>query len=234
MIDSTGRAAHFNGIFIIDCFHNNHKSLNLFTKEFWKIFELLFLRNDNLLLKHVFFRPSLMSSNFTNVIGFLEAYFINPLDWRYLRWLGLLYRPLIICFLLPVVVVLLLYGTVLILLVAKWRHKIRESYHYDTWRGTLHAATAVWMRWSAVALIRSWRFGKSAHWRARSCCLLSRQYSIGHLLLHGALYSSVGSASDSRGRSFSFSCARFWSAIACHGRDGRHCGKLRQRTGARA
>ncbi|PAA88369.1 hypothetical protein BOX15_Mlig013333g2, partial [Macrostomum lignano] len=68
----------------------------------------------------------------------------DPGTLSYLSWLYYLYLPAITCLLLPYLVVLFLYFSLLWLQLWKWRHRLAESYQYSIWRGAIHTALGFW------------------------------------------------------------------------------------------
>jgi len=67
------------------------------------------------------------------------------IDIDYARWLGWLFTPIIITFVLPAIILILLYLSALFLHIYKWhRHRIREAYEHDFWEGARKTLAALW------------------------------------------------------------------------------------------
>lgn len=66
------------------------------------------------------------------------------LDLDYLYWLAWLWYPIIISFLLPLVILVFLYASVLFLYVYRHRHRLKEAYTRDFWDGARKTIAAFW------------------------------------------------------------------------------------------
>ena len=66
------------------------------------------------------------------------------LDIDYLAWVWWVVHPTIILFLLPGVILLLLYASAVFLWVFQYRHDIQEAYQHDFWDGARRTLAAFW------------------------------------------------------------------------------------------
>ncbi|XP_071117554.1 DGAT1/2-independent enzyme synthesizing storage lipids-like isoform X3 [Haliotis cracherodii] len=69
---------------------------------------------------------------------------VGQLDIDYLRWVVWLTYPIIISFLLPLILLVFLYASVLFLLVYRQRHRLRDAYAHDFWDGARKTLAALW------------------------------------------------------------------------------------------
>jgi len=65
-------------------------------------------------------------------------------DIDYARWLGWLFTPVMIVFLLPVVILVLLYMNAFWLFIYKYRRGLVDAYRHDFWDGALKTLAVIW------------------------------------------------------------------------------------------
>lgn len=81
----------------------------------------------------------------SNLLHYIQTYVVDYIDNDFTLWLTWLLTPLIITFLLPLIIVLLLYVTASILYIYKLhRHRLRHAYEVDFWDGARKTVAAVW------------------------------------------------------------------------------------------
>uniref|UniRef100_A0A1B6CJS1 Phospholipid/glycerol acyltransferase domain-containing protein n=1 Tax=Clastoptera arizonana TaxID=38151 RepID=A0A1B6CJS1_9HEMI len=86
-----------------------------------------------------------MLTIFSNVFYTLENYLVQYIDIDFTLWLTWLLTPLVITFLLPLVIVLLLYTTAVICYIYKLhRDRLRHAYETDFWDGARKTVAALW------------------------------------------------------------------------------------------
>ncbi|VDD87244.1 unnamed protein product [Enterobius vermicularis] len=69
---------------------------------------------------------------------------IDYVDWDYLEYLTWLFLPLFLCFLLPVILLLFIYGCAIFLHVYGLRNRIREAYADSIWDGARISVASFW------------------------------------------------------------------------------------------
>lgn len=69
---------------------------------------------------------------------------IDFVDWDYLEYLAWLFLPLILCFLLPVILLLFIYGCAVFLHIYGLRNRIREAYASSLWDGARISIASFW------------------------------------------------------------------------------------------
>ncbi|KAK6180040.1 hypothetical protein SNE40_012260 [Patella caerulea] len=70
---------------------------------------------------------------------------LSQLDIQYLSWVLWVIYPIIISFLLPLIILVFLYASVLFLLVYRQRHRLQEAYARDFWDGARKTLAALWL-----------------------------------------------------------------------------------------
>ncbi|ODN05145.1 Transmembrane protein [Orchesella cincta] len=82
------------------------------------------------------------SNNVTNYVWMLKYV---DVDIDYARWLGWLFTPVLAMFILPSVILILLYLSALFLYIYKWhRHRLLDAYERDFWEGGRKSLAALW------------------------------------------------------------------------------------------
>ncbi|OQR75222.1 transmembrane protein 68-like [Tropilaelaps mercedesae] len=74
----------------------------------------------------------------------LYATFSTLLDLEYWSWIWWLFKPVLITFLLPGMIYLLLYISIIILYFYQFRHKIRQDVQQDLWHGARTLLALLW------------------------------------------------------------------------------------------
>lgn len=81
----------------------------------------------------------------SSLVTYIENVIVDYIDLDFTLWLTWLLTPLLITFLLPLIIVLLLYVTALTFYIYKLhRHRLRHAYDTDFWDGARKTASAVW------------------------------------------------------------------------------------------
>lgn len=68
----------------------------------------------------------------------------EAVDIDYLSWVLWVVYPIIISFLLPLVILILVYASALFLHCYRYRHRLREAYHHDFWDGARNMLAVLW------------------------------------------------------------------------------------------
>lgn len=76
-----------------------------------------------------------------DIFLFIHAHY---LDVYYFGWLAWVFWPLVITFVLPSVLLLLVYGSALFLQVYRLRHHIKDAYAMDPWTGARQMLCVFW------------------------------------------------------------------------------------------
>ena len=76
-----------------------------------------------------------------DLFDFVSAHY---LDVYYFGWLAWVFWPLVITFVLPVVLLLLVYASALFLQIYRLRHHIRDAYAMQPWAGARHMLCVFW------------------------------------------------------------------------------------------
>lgn len=69
---------------------------------------------------------------------------VDKLDIHYWKWVLWVVYPIVISFLLPLIIILFLFGSSLFLHVHNYRHRLREAYSLDFWDGARKTVAAFW------------------------------------------------------------------------------------------
>ena len=69
---------------------------------------------------------------------------VDKLDIHYWKWVLWVVYPIVLSFLLPLIIILFLYGSSLFLHVHNYRHRLREAYSVDFWDGARKTVAAFW------------------------------------------------------------------------------------------
>ncbi|XP_003742511.1 transmembrane protein 68 [Galendromus occidentalis] len=84
-----------------------------------------------------FSTPSTLSENFYSHLSTL-------LDVEYWSWMWWLFKPLMITFLLPGLIYVLLYISIIVLYIYQFRHILREEAQHDFWNGARTLLSLIW------------------------------------------------------------------------------------------
>ncbi|XP_023222683.1 transmembrane protein 68-like isoform X2 [Centruroides sculpturatus] len=81
------------------------------------------------------------NSTYYNIgLQFIEA----CVDIEYLSWLIWLFTPVVVTFLLPLVIIFLLYLSALFLYLYRYRHRLKDAYSRDFWNGARNTIATLW------------------------------------------------------------------------------------------
>lgn len=81
------------------------------------------------------------NSTYYNIgLQFIEA----CVDIQYLSWLIWLFTPVVVTFLLPLVILFLLYSSALFLYLYRYRHRLKDAYSRDFWNGARNTIATLW------------------------------------------------------------------------------------------
>lgn len=70
--------------------------------------------------------------------------YIESLDIDYIKWVLWVIYPIILSFLLPLLLLVFIYGSALFLQLYRRRHRLRDAYARDFWNGARNTLAAVW------------------------------------------------------------------------------------------
>lgn len=69
---------------------------------------------------------------------------IEKLDIDYWKWVLWVIYPIVISFLLPIMLLVFLYASVLFLHIYGYRHNLRDAYARNMWDGAVQTLSAIW------------------------------------------------------------------------------------------
>ena len=73
-----------------------------------------------------------------------EYVYQHYFDIYYFEWLIWLFYPLVLTFILPTIILILVYASALFLHFYRWRHHLKDVYTRDVWEAARHTLAAFW------------------------------------------------------------------------------------------
>lgn len=101
------------------------------------------MSSDSIMLGSFMQWPDAIYNHTTLYLDVIWTY-IESLDIDYIKWVLWVIYPIILSFLLPLLLLVFIYGSALFLQLYRRRHRLRDAYARDFWNGARNTLAAVW------------------------------------------------------------------------------------------